>query len=197
MTKFFSQLATSPEYWFTSSDGYGNITQISCANGAQIYANYTTPQTVGTCVSNKGVTCLSTPNRCGMTNSGSVRCGGTCSVTTPSDALCPACVDTYRCSGSTITNTCTNTTVASCDIDHYCTNGSSTCHPLSIGFDVFLTGDDSTNGSGIDDKARVDAGITMSGHLTALPKLVQRGHSTRLFWNTSHAKSCTVSTGRR
>lgn len=41
------------------------------------------------CQSTKGEACTSGANACGMTNSGTTNCDGTCSAQTPSNALCP------------------------------------------------------------------------------------------------------------
>jgi hypothetical protein len=53
------------------------------------------PQTVGvtyttSCTLNYGQNCSSAPNSCGMTNTGTYTCSGTCSAGIPSDSLCKA-----------------------------------------------------------------------------------------------------------
>lgn len=77
--------------------GIGTIwyTQRACtySNGDTIYetptvTNSSCVQTV--CVPNAGNACSSSANSCGMTNSGTVQCDGSCSATTPSNSYCPA-----------------------------------------------------------------------------------------------------------
>jgi len=42
------------------------------------------------CSLNQGQSCISAPNSCGQTNTGTIRCDGTCSVIPPPDSQCPS-----------------------------------------------------------------------------------------------------------
>ncbi len=90
---------------------------------------------------------------------------------------------------------CVSTAMATCDLDQSCDNVAGRCVAYAIDFVDFLTIGDSASSVGGRSVDALGSGLKMSGHLTALPKLVQAGQSARLFWNTVHAKSCTVSTG--
>ena len=61
------------------------------------------------CVPNQGSTCTSSPNSCGMTNSGTVECNGLCTATTPANSLCPptpTCVPNQGSSCTSGANSC-------------------------------------------------------------------------------------------
>lgn len=48
-----------------------------------------TPDPGGGCSINQGKSCVSFPNSCGVTDTGTIQCDGACNAITPSDDLCP------------------------------------------------------------------------------------------------------------
>lgn len=69
------------------------------------------------CSSSAGSPCTSAENTCGMTDTGTIDCGGSCSASTPSDSLCSACVADVGDSCSSAENSCglTDSGTVSCD----------------------------------------------------------------------------------
>jgi hypothetical protein len=57
-------------------------------------------KTPTTCNVNKGATCNSSPNSCGMTAAGTIQCDGTCNVVAPSNASCPIPAVSGQCAAS-------------------------------------------------------------------------------------------------
>lgn len=175
-------------------DDSGLITEVACFNGT-VSATYNPRQ----CSPLYGQQCTSAPNTCGMRSAGTTRCGGTCSASPPDTTQCPTCTAHFSCDKiadgryqiSYTTPSCTTTVASICRLDQVCGTSGSQCLTLPIEFDTFLTGDDQEQATD-QSTPSLTAGVVMSGHLTAMPKLVQNGHRTRLFWNTRNAKACTI-----
>ncbi|MES2995109.1 MAG: hypothetical protein V4681_03705 [Patescibacteria group bacterium] len=148
----------------------------------------TIPAPPPACVANQGSACSSaTPNACGMWGSGTVQCNGSCSATTPSDALCPppppACVANQGAACSSSPNACSMTASGSVQCDGSC----SATTPAPI------------------DACPSDAGLQCSSSsctppagpsaptasLSAAPTTITLGDSSVLTWSSSNATSCT------
>ena len=112
------------------------------------------------------------------------------------------CSPHYECAGQTVIavdKTCKRSSITTCSPPFFCSTGSSTCLVPPLGFAGFITTPDDAGAAGSGGSgARTSsgAGITMSGHLTALPALVRLGSPTHLFWNVTNAASCTVTSAQ-
>lgn len=112
---------------FTESGGSSGsvvlpITSVSGTGVAATIPSATTPVDPGggggdRCSSSQGSSCTSGENTCGMTNSGTIGCSGSCSASTPSDDLCSSCVAEEGESCTSASNSCglTEGGTISCD----------------------------------------------------------------------------------
>ncbi len=91
---------TSPAFTITPSGGYNissvivdgwlNVGPVSSYTFNSVTSNHSIAASfTASCAPNQGSACTSALNVCGMTNTGSIDCSGTCSASTPADSLCP------------------------------------------------------------------------------------------------------------
>lgn len=167
--------------------------------------------------------CSSAPNACGMRGTGFTteyhgykpngsitnQSSSACSAVQPPDSLCATdtngsignggagagasdagtttviqrrtCAPSYSCQDQSIIQTltdCSTKTVSVCMAPQFCSIGSSTC----------LTSD-----------ARTGIGTgtipALDGSLSAIPSIVRKGESSRLFWHVVNASACEVTSG--
>jgi len=114
--------------------------------------------------------------------------GGTVTGAGGASGSCPAALTvqctpatTYSCSGDDVVQTSTSsacvvtttTPYATCNSPAYCSTGSAAClypPPASV----------------------PDAPNNLTGHLQARPSIVQKGKTTKLYWNIANVSSCSV-----
>ncbi|MEK7601819.1 MAG: hypothetical protein AAB480_04780 [Patescibacteria group bacterium] len=120
----------------------------------------------GNLVNNCGQTATTCPYGC--TSTPTPRCNTTCQP----HNVCNA-------DGTKVLNSCTGAVVRECTTDRQkCVAGA--CVDQSIEFESF----DGTNVAG--------GAFTATGHLQVIPSLVKKGDTTRVYWNVTGAKNCTV-----
>ncbi len=121
----------------------------------------------GGCVSNTGSACQSAANSCGMRGAGTIQCNGSCNGSVPSNSMCSACWDG---SAPNASGQC-----PACPVG-YTQSGNACIPPAGPTFTGFPT----TNG------------FNATGHLEVRPSLVRTGDPTRVYWNVSNVRDCTV-----
>ena len=124
-----SAAATYFVNFIESSGGSGSVVlPITATSGTGVAATISTstppPSDSGggsvptdTCSASSGSSCTSSANSCGMTDSGTIDCSGSCSASTPSDSLCTVCVADAGASCTSAANSCgmTDSGTVSCD----------------------------------------------------------------------------------
>ena len=119
------------------------------------------------CVANQGASCSSSANVCGMTNSGSVQCDGSCSASTPSNASCPVSQPDLSAAGVSPSSAYTAVSVT---LQSTVTNGGSASVPA--GFSTLFQRATSSGGTGTTDigthtsASTLSAGGTMNATLS-------------------------------
>ena len=127
--------ANDDKYGYALPASGDSCPQVCTGTGKAQYC-YTPSSCPPPCVSNQGSGCLGSPNSCGMRNSGTVQCNGSCSASTPSNSLCGGtCVSNQGSSCTSSSNSCGMTNSGTVQCNGSCsatTPSNSSCGPTCV-----------------------------------------------------------------
>ncbi|MFZ2167897.1 MAG: hypothetical protein WAV50_03455 [Minisyncoccia bacterium] len=158
----------------------------------------------GSCVANEGAACVSAPNSCGQTNSGTILCNGSCSAPAPSSSSCPALPTAVLSAnplvidkGQTSKLTWNSTNATSCTAAGGFATGGAPTNAVGVSVSPLATSVYQITCSGPNGiSAPATATVTVlepSASISAAPTRVKTGQSTAISWSASGVTSCAVS----